>query len=118
MAEQRVAKLMAQRGLCSRREAERLIDEGLVAVNGVVMREQGCKAAADADIQVAARGTTRLAAQLTVALHKPLGIVSTQPEANQTPAWRLITPANASAGVDSAQLDRVPREAASLSVAG
>src|SRR6266702_2582208 len=42
-AEERVAKLMANRGLCSRREAERLIEQGAVVVNGVVIREQGCK---------------------------------------------------------------------------
>ena len=40
--EQRVAKIMAA-GMCSRREAERLIEVGSVSVNGVVMREQGCQ---------------------------------------------------------------------------
>jgi 23S rRNA pseudouridine2604 synthase len=118
MAEQRVAKLMAQRGLCSRREAERLIDEGLVTVNGVVMREQGCKAAPDADIRIAERGTSRLAAQVTIALHKPLGIVSTQPEPGQTPAWKLVKHATASGEVDVELLGRITRDASSLSVAG
>ena len=47
---ERVAKLMARRGLCSRREAERLIGAGQVLVDGVVVTEQGCKAADDADI--------------------------------------------------------------------
>ncbi len=118
MAEQRVAKLMAQRGLCSRREAERLIGEGLVIVNGVVMREQGCKAAPDADIRVAERGTSRLAAQVTIALHKPLGIVSTQPAPGQTPAWKLIKRPASYGDVDAELLARITRDAASLSVAG
>jgi 23S rRNA pseudouridine2604 synthase len=109
---------MAQRGLCSRREAERLIEEGSVTVNGVIVREQGCKAAPDADIRVAARGTMRLAAQVTVALHKPLGIVSTQPEPGQTPAWKLIKPASAHGDIDADILGRITRDAASLSVAG
>ena len=47
---------MAQRGLCSRRVAERLIDAGEVLVDGVVVREQGSKASYDAKIEVAERG--------------------------------------------------------------
>jgi 23S rRNA pseudouridine2605 synthase len=34
--EQRIQKLIAQSGLCSRREAERLIEDGCVRVNGKV----------------------------------------------------------------------------------
>ncbi|MEC8889166.1 MAG: S4 domain-containing protein, partial [Pseudomonadota bacterium] len=32
----RLSKLMAERGLCSRREADRLIEQGKVLVNGQV----------------------------------------------------------------------------------
>jgi 23S rRNA pseudouridine2604 synthase len=117
-AQERVAKLMANRGMCSRREAERLIEQGLVTVNGVVMREQGCKAAADADIRIAAGGTAHLAARLTVVLHKPLGVVSTQPEAGQTPAWKLLTAERAHAPVDAGALARVTAEPSTLAVAG
>ena len=48
---QRVAKLMAWRGLCSRREAEALIAAGHVLVNGRVVR-LGDKAAVDDAIEV------------------------------------------------------------------
>lgn len=119
MAEpQRVAKLMAERGLCSRREAERLIDAGLVTVDGVVMREQGCKAAPEADIRIAARGAEGLAAQLTVVLHKPLGIVSTQPHPGQQAAWTLLTRTAAFGPLAPGLRDRVAAEARTLSVAG
>lgn len=91
MRQERVAKLMANRGLCSRREAERLIAQGLVLVDGVTMREQGCRARPDADIQVAPHGEAQLAEQVTILLHKPVGVVSAQPEAGQTPAWKLVT---------------------------
>jgi 23S rRNA pseudouridine2604 synthase len=118
MAEQRVAKLMANRGLCSRREAERLIERGLVSVDGTVVREQGCKAAPDADIRVAPGGLDDLAAQLTIALHKPPGVVSTQPAAGQTPAWKLVTAQRRAGTVDATTLARVTAAPQTLAVAG
>ena len=118
MSEQRVAKLMANRGLCSRREAERLIEQGLVTVNGVVVREQGCKALPDADIRVAPGGAAHLAAQITIVLHKPVGVVSTQPEAGQTPAWKLVTAPRAHGAVDAGALARITAEPWTLAVAG
>lgn len=90
---ERVAKLLAQRGLCSRRQAEALIVAGQVQVNGQVHRELGLRVPPDADICLVQAARERLAAQVTVLLHKPLGIVSTQPEGAQVPAWRLLTAA-------------------------
>lgn len=116
--EERVAKLMANRGLCSRREAERLIEQGAVAVDGVVVREQGCKAPPDADIRIAAGGVAELAAQVTILLHKPIGVVSTQPEAGQTPAWKLVTRARAHGAGESTALARATNEPWRLAVAG
>jgi 23S rRNA pseudouridine2604 synthase len=118
MLAERVAKLMARRGLCSRREAERLIEQGLVLVDGVPVREQGCKALTDADIRIAPGGAAHLAAQITVLLHKPVGIVSTQPGAGQTPAWRLVTAARAHGSAERAVLARAIAEPWTLSVAG
>jgi 23S rRNA pseudouridine2604 synthase len=118
MAEQRVAKLMANRGLCSRREAERLIERGLVVVDGTVAREQGCKARPDADIRITPDGTQELAAQCTIVLHKPPGIVSTQPQAGQTPAWKLVTAQRASEALDAETLARLTVEPWTLAVAG
>ena len=118
MPAERVAKLMARRGLCSRREAERLIEQGLVLVDGAPVREQGCKASADADIRIAPGGAAHLAAQITVLLHKPVGIVSTQPGARQTPAWRLVTAERAHGTIDRGVLVRALAEPWTLSVAG
>lgn len=39
----RIAKAMARAGLCSRREAERWIEDGRVAVNGKVLRTPACE---------------------------------------------------------------------------
>lgn len=118
MREERVAKLMANRGLCSRREAERLIEQGLVLVDGVAMREQGCKARPDADIRVAPHGEAQLAEQVTIVLHKPVGVVSTQPEAGQTPAWKLVTARSAHGPGAPAARARATGEPWTLAVAG
>lgn len=115
---ERVAKLMAQRGMCSRREAERLIGAAQVLVDGVVVSEQGCKARTDADIRIASAGEAALRDKLTVLLHKPVGIVSTQPEPGQTPAWKLLRRDTAFGDVDPDALRRVLVEPSGYSVAG
>jgi 23S rRNA pseudouridine2604 synthase len=118
MEEVRIAKLMAERGMCSRREAERLIAAGQVLVDGVVTSVQGSKARQDADITIAAAGRDALETKLTVVLHKPLGIVSTQPAPGQTPAWKLLTKRRASGSIDPAALERVTARPQAFSVAG
>ena len=53
----RLNKLLAQRGVASRREADRLIEEGSVEVNGVVVQELGTKVDDAAD-GIAVKGPT------------------------------------------------------------
>lgn len=90
MDEERIAKLMARRGLCSRREAEQYMAEGRVRVNGIVIVEQGTKVPIDAEISLDDEGLQKV----TVALNKPLGIVSNLPDNNYKEAKELLTPEN------------------------
>jgi 23S rRNA pseudouridine2604 synthase len=115
---QRVTKLMAARGLCSRREAERLIDVGCVLVDGDVVQQQGAKAADDARIEISAAGQRLLGGRVTIVLNKPVGIVSTQPGPGQTPAWKLVRAAAQRGSVDPALRAASVADPASLSVAG
>lgn len=115
---ERVAKILAQRGLCSRREAERLIEAGQVMVDGVVVREQGVKAAPDADIRILPGGVEDLAARATIVLHKPAGIVSVNPEPGQRAAWQLLRPERAQGSVEEAVLERIRSGPQAFSVAG
>ena len=115
---ERVAKIMARRGLCSRREAERLIAAGEVRVDGVVVREQGSRAPLDAEIVLGAGAHATLDAKLTVLVHKPVGVVSTMPEPGQLPAWRLLRADTVVGAIDPAALARVVAESETLSVAG
>ncbi len=89
----RVSKLMAARGLCSRREADEWIDAGYVRVEGrPVVLGQRVGEHARIDIDPRARG--QQAARVTVLLHKPVGIVSGQAEDGYEPAITLFTPEN------------------------
>ncbi len=90
----RLSKLMAQRGLCSRREADAYIEQGFVKVDGVIVNQLGTKVASDVRIELAARAIQQQRQLVTILLNKPIGIVSAQAEAGYMPAITLLTPAN------------------------
>ncbi len=94
----RVSKLLAERGLCSRREADAYIERGLVFVDGKRVTELGTRAAPDAVITLAAEARANQAKQATVLLHKPIGFVSGQAEDGHQPAVSLISARTQAAG--------------------
>ena len=85
---------MSQRGMCSRREADRYIERGLVFVNGERVSELGTKISPDAKIELSEEGKKRQQTQVTVLLNKPVGYVSGQPEKNYKEAVELIRPSS------------------------
>ena len=87
----RINKWLGQTGVCSRREADGLIGEGLVSIDGVVVTDAGRKIETGQTLSLADRATDALAAGVTIILHKPLGFVSGQPEPDKVPAVRLLT---------------------------
>lgn len=88
---QRVNRWLAQSGVCSRREAEALITRGLVTIDGERVDDPGRKIAAGQTLTLADAAEAELGGALTVMLHKPVGVVSGQPEPGRTPAVRLLT---------------------------
>lgn len=86
----RLSKLMSERGLCSRREADGYIEQGLVFVDGRRVSELGTKVDPDCAIRLDAEANTRQAERATILLHKPVGYVSGQPEPGCEPAAALI----------------------------
>ena len=82
---------LAQSGVCSRREAEGLIEAGLVSIDGEVVADPGRKISRGQCLTLADRASNALASKITAIINKPVGFVSAQPEPGQTPAARLLT---------------------------
>lgn len=87
----RLSKLMSQRGLCSRREADKLIEQGLVKVNGEIVNTLGVKFPEDVEIELTKRAQAIQNERITIMINKPVGYVSGQAEDDYVPAVRLIT---------------------------
>ena len=77
--------------MCSRREADELIEKGLVRVDGKIVAQLGTRVRPDAAIELANRARTQLEARVTILLNKPVGYVSGQPEDDHQPAVVLVT---------------------------
>jgi 23S rRNA pseudouridine2604 synthase len=90
----RVSKLLAERGLCSRREADEFIVRGWVYVEGARVAELGTRADPSARITLDAQARAAQQRQMTILLHKPAGYVSGQPEPGCQPAVVLVRPEN------------------------
>jgi 23S rRNA pseudouridine2604 synthase len=88
---QRVNRWLARSGVCSRREADALIALGLVSIDGRPVTDAGRHIAPGQTLILADGAASQLGAALTVVLHKPVGVVSAQPEPGQVPAIRLLT---------------------------
>ena len=83
---ERIQKIMAQGGIASRREAERLILDGRVTLNGKVVEELGTKADTEKDyIKVNGRLITRPEPKTYIMLFKPRGYVTTSKDPEGRP---------------------------------
>ena len=87
----RVNKWLAQSGVCSRREADELIAAGAVLIDGERVSDAGRKISVGQTLVLNDRAELGLEAQISVMIHKPVGVVSAQPDPGQTPAARLLT---------------------------
>lgn len=94
----RVNKWMAELGLCSRREAEALIEGGGVLIDDVVIDRPGHKIEPGQVLKLAEAAQRAIASKFTAVLNKPVDYVSAQPEEDQVPAVRLLKTANATDG--------------------
>jgi 23S rRNA pseudouridine2605 synthase/16S rRNA pseudouridine516 synthase len=78
LALERIQKILAKAGIASRREAERMVMEGRVAVNGKVIDALGLKVDPLRDsIKVDGKRITGFGTKITLLLNKPRGYLST-----------------------------------------
>lgn len=75
MAE-RLQKIMANAGVASRRASEKLVQEGRVMVNGVVVTELGTKVESDDSISVDGKLLKKDEKKVYYLLYKPRGVIS------------------------------------------
>jgi 23S rRNA pseudouridine2604 synthase len=90
----RLSKVMAERGICSRREADEWISNGWVMVDGVIIEALGTRISPDANIVISSYAHEVQSENVTILLHKPVGYVSGQAEDGYQPAVVLVHPDN------------------------
>lgn len=113
----RLSKLMAERGLCSRREADTFIERGWVFVDGERVTTLGIKVDPHQTVTLDPRAQREQVQRITVLLNKPIGVVSGQPEPGYVPAVSLISEDNHAPG-DRAGLRFKPEHRRGLAPAG
>ena len=74
---ERIAKIMAAAGLCSRREAERWIAEGRVVVNGQVLKTPACVIGQEDAVTVDGKPLAEKQPRRMWIYHKPAGLITT-----------------------------------------
>ncbi len=74
---ERIAKKMARAGLCSRRDAEKWIDEGRVKLNGKLLTTAACVVTDDDVIVVDGKAMKEKLPTRLYMYHKPAGLVTT-----------------------------------------
>lgn len=74
----RLHKVIAASGLCSRREAENLIADGRVSVNGKRINKMGVKVSSKDKVEVDGHPLPEKSAPITIAMHKPIGLLTSK----------------------------------------
>ena len=90
MEKVRLSKVMSERGLCSRREADAFIERGWVYVDGEQITTLGTRIDPSQAITLNKKAQENQTQRVTILLNKPIGYVSAQPEKDYKPAVSLI----------------------------
>lgn len=87
MEELRLNKYLASCGICSRRDADKLIEQGVVTVNGLTA-VQGMKVTAQDEVCVRGKKVAGRDRPVVLAYYKPVGVVCTERDVH---AKRIVT---------------------------
>lgn len=74
----RIQKYLSESGICSRRKAEEYLEQGLIRVNGKIIKELGTKVDPEHDkVELESELVQKLKDRTYIILHKPAGYVTT-----------------------------------------
>lgn len=90
----RLSKLMSQRGICSRREADSYIEKGWVIVDGKSVSELGLKVDPNCKIVLSKEARNISNEKASIVLNKPVGYASAPSSENHPMAIDLINAEN------------------------
>lgn len=113
----RISKIMADRGMCSRREADAFIERGWVSVDGQ-KAVLGQKALPSAKVTLHRTAREKQTQRVTIILNKPVGYVSGQAEKGYRNAVSLIQAHNQFRGRDKTAARFSPAHLRGLAPAG
>src|SRR6266513_2702925 len=105
IAPQRIAKVLARAGLCSRRDAERWIAEGRVAVDGTVLTTPAVTVTPDSNIRVDGKPLPQPERARLWRYHKPAGLVTTHRDEKGRPTVFAALPAGLPRLISIGRLD-------------
>lgn len=103
----RLSKFLSQQGLCSRREADKYIEQGWVWVDGERIIELGTKIHPGQNIKLDKAARAQQTSRMTILLNKPIGYVSGQPEPGHRPAIQLVNRESRFDGDETPQIFRI-----------
>ncbi|MFO0438215.1 MAG: S4 domain-containing protein, partial [Phenylobacterium sp.] len=89
-APERVNRWLAHQGVCSRREADALIAEGRIRIEGETVADPGRKILPGQTLEVIDEASPG-EGPVTILVNKPPGLVSAHPEPGQAEARSLLT---------------------------
>ena len=104
-AGERIAKVIARAGICSRRDAEKLIEEGRVELNGEKVTSQGVKAGDHDVIAIDGKPLGEPEPARLWRYHKPSGLVTTHKDPQGRPTVFANLPASLPRVVSVGRLD-------------
>jgi 23S rRNA pseudouridine2605 synthase len=101
----RIAKVIARAGICSRRDAERLIAEGRVKLDGVIVTSPALNVTQNNVVQVDEKPLTQPDAARMWRYHKPSGLVTTHKDEKGRPTVFANLPKHLGRVVSVGRLD-------------
>ena len=102
---ERIAKVLARAGVASRREVERLIEAGRVALNGEILRSPAVKVSARDQVTLDGRPVAAAAPTRLFRYHKPPGLVTTHSDPQGRPTVFEALPAGLPRLISIGRLD-------------